>query len=100
MAILSNLFSILFNLISTYNFKLSVAWLLSSKEQIELSEKLGKHGQSMSKPVNLILPFIIYNLEGDDRDEFTSDMPWILKKFVLPVIWKKKWAKMKPFLLV
>ena len=43
---------------------------------------------------------IIYNLEGDDRDEFTSDMPWILKKFVLPVIWKKKWAKMKPFLLV
>ena len=73
--------------------------LFSSKEQIELSDKLGKHGQSMSKPATLILPFLIYNLEGNDREEFTSDMPWILKKFVVPVIWKKKWQKMKPFLL-
>mgnify|MGYP001313873413 CR=1 FL=1 len=74
--------------------------LFSSKEQIELTDKLGKHGQSMSKPATLILPFLIYNLESNDRAEFTSDMPWILKKFVVPVIWKKKWEKMKPFLLV
>ena len=73
--------------------------VLSSKEQIELSDKLGKHGQSMSNPATLILPFLIYNLEGNDREEFTSDMPWILKKFIVPVIWKKKWQKMKPFLL-
>ena len=53
----------------------------------------------MSNPATLILPFIIYNLEGKDREEFVSDMPWILKKFLVPVIWKKKWQKMKPFLL-
>ena len=73
--------------------------ILSTKEQIELSDKLSKHGQSMSEPANLILPFLIYNLEGSDRDEFTNDMPWILKKFVVPIIWKSKWEKMKPFLL-
>ena len=73
--------------------------VLSSKEQIELSDKLGRHGQSMSNPATLILPFLIYNLEGKDREEFTSDMPWILKKFIVPVLWKAKWHKMKPFLL-
>ena len=73
--------------------------VLSSKEQIELSDKLGKHGQSMSNPATLILPFLIYNLEGKDREVFTRDMPWILKKFIVPVLWKKKWQKMKPFLL-
>ena len=73
--------------------------VFSSKELIELGDKLSKHGQSMSKPANLILPFLIYNLEGNERDDFTSDMPWILKNFVVPVIWKNKWKKMKPFLL-
>ena len=66
---------------------------------IELGEKVGEHGRSMSKPATLVLPFLIYNLEGSDREEFTSRMPWILKKFIVPVIWKKKWEKMKPFLL-
>tara|TARA_A100001011_G_C14256693_1_gene820389 strand:+ start:717 stop:1457 length:741 start_codon:yes stop_codon:yes gene_type:complete len=73
--------------------------LISSKEQIELNDKLSKHGRDMSEPANLILPFLIYNLEGSDRDTFTDDMPWILKNFVVPIIWKSKWEKMKPFLL-
>ena len=72
---------------------------ISSIEQIELNDKLSKHGQNMSEPATLILPFLIYNLEGSDRDEFTIDMPWILKRFIVPVIWKSKWSKMKPFLL-
>ena len=79
--------------------ELDIEPVLSSKEQIEIGEKVGEHGRSMSKPATLVLPFIIYNLEGNDREEFTSRMPWILKKFIVPVIWKKKWQKMKPFLL-
>ena len=73
--------------------------VMSSAEQIELNNNLSKHGQSMSEPSNLILPFLIYNLEGIDRDEFTNDMPWILKKLVVPIIWRSKWEKMRPFLL-
>ena len=72
---------------------------LSLKEQIDLADKLSKHGQSISKPANLILPFLIYNLDQKERDDFTSDMPWVLKKIVVPIIWKSKWEKMKPFLL-
>ena len=73
--------------------------VISLAEQIELNNKLSKHGQNMSEPANLILPFLIYNLEGAERDEFTNDMPWILKKFIVPIVWKSKWEKMKPFLL-
>ena len=73
---------------------------ISLAEQIELNNKLSKHGQSMSEPANLVLPFLIYNLEGAERDEFTNDMPWILKKFIVPIVWKSKWEKMRPFLLV
>ena len=72
---------------------------MSLAEQIELNNKLSKHGQSMSEPANLILPFLIYNLKGAERDEFTNDMPWILKKFIVPIVWKSKWEKMRPFLL-
>ena len=73
--------------------------VISLAEQIDLNNKLSKHGQSMSEPANLVLPFLIYNLEGAERDEFTNDMPWILKKFILPIVWKSKWEKMRPFLL-
>ena len=74
--------------------------VMSLADQIELNNKLSKHGQSMSEPANLVLPFLIYNLEGAERDEFTNDMPWILKKFIVPIVWKSKWEKMRPFLLV
>ena len=74
--------------------------VISLAEQIDLNNKLSKHGQSMSEPANLVLPFLIYNLEGAERDEFTNDMPWILKKFIVPIVWKSKWEKMRPFLLV
>jgi hemerythrin-like domain-containing protein len=73
--------------------------VMSLAEQIELNNKLSKHGQSMSEPANLVLPFLIYNLEGAERDEFIDDMPWILKKFIVPIVWKSKWEKMRPFLL-
>ena len=73
--------------------------VMSLVEQIELNNNLSKHGQSMSEPANLILPFLIYNLEGAERDEFTNDMPWFLKKFIVPIVWKSKWEKMRPFLL-
>ena len=68
-------------------------------EQIILGEKLSKHGQAHSKPVALTLPFMLYNLEPDEREEFSADMPWILTSFLIPVVWKSKWKIMEPFLL-
>ena len=60
--------------------------VMSFSDQIELNNNLSKHGQSMSEPANLVLPFLIYNLEGAERDEFTNDMPFILKMMTLSMI--------------
>jgi hemerythrin-like domain-containing protein len=71
----------------------------SKTEQQSLSKRVATHGQKSSGPGPVTLPFIFYNLEPDERKEFTRDFPWILKSFLIPVIWKKKWQPMKPFLL-
>lgn len=68
------------------------------KEQENITEKLSGHGRKNSGPGPTVLPFLIYNLEGSDRDAFASRLPWIVRKVLVQVIWKRKWAAMKPFL--
>ena len=69
------------------------------KEQLELAEKLGKHGSKNSGPGPLALPFMFYNLEPIDREDFMMAFPWIVKKVLVPIIWKGQWKAMSPFLL-
>ena len=68
-------------------------------EQANLAEKLTRHGIKNSGPGPLVLPFMFYNLEGNDREAFTMPIPWIVKKVLVPVIWKSQWKPMSPFLL-
>jgi hypothetical protein len=68
-------------------------------EQSEMSEKLSEHGQKTSEPGFLTLPFVIYNLEGEDREKMIQLMPPVLTQQLIPVVWKDKWSSMKPFLL-
>lgn len=69
------------------------------KEQHDLTERVGKHGAKTSGPGPLTLPFIMYNLEEDDRKVFLKEFPWILTHFLIPVVWRNKWKPMDPFLL-
>jgi hemerythrin-like domain-containing protein len=69
------------------------------EEQLELVEKLGKHGSKNSGPGPLALPFMFYNLETSDRELFMEAFPWIVKKVLVPVVWKGQWKPMSPFLL-
>lgn len=46
----------------------------------------------------LALPFLFYNLEGKDREDFMKPIPWIVKKVFVPVIWRNQWKPMRPFL--
>jgi len=71
---------------------------ISLQEQESVIEKLSKHGRQNSGPAPLVLPFVIYNLEGAERVEFSGRLPWIIRKILVPIIWKKKWEAMKPFL--
>ena len=68
------------------------------KEQINLAKKFARHGSKNSGPGPHALPFMIYNLEGKDRESFIKPLPWIVKKVLVPIIWKGQWKPMSPFL--
>jgi hemerythrin-like domain-containing protein len=73
--------------------------VVGMKEQVNIAEKLARHGSKNSGPGPLALPFFFYNLEGKDREAFTMPFPWIVKKILVPMIWKGQWKPMSPFLL-
>ena len=68
-------------------------------DQVRMVKELSDHGHKNSGPGPLVLPFFFYNLEGTDREIFMTPFPWILKKFLVPVVWKGQWKHMAPFLL-
>jgi hypothetical protein len=73
--------------------------MVSKEEQIKLAKLFGKHGSKNSGPGPLALPFMFYNLEKTDREVFMKNFPWIVNKFLVPVIWKQQWKPMEPFFL-
>jgi len=73
--------------------------VIGMKEQMNLVKKLGEHSIKNSGPGPLALPFLFYNLEGRDREDFMRPIPWIAKKVLVPIIWKSQWKPMSPFLL-
>ncbi|HEX2970125.1 MAG TPA: hemerythrin domain-containing protein [Bacteroidales bacterium] len=71
----------------------------TEKEQRDLLDKIGQHGSKLSGPAPVTIPFVIYNLEPQDRKIFLKDFPWIMKVFFIPLLWRSKWKPMDPFLL-
>lgn len=69
------------------------------KEQENIVGKLAAHSSQNAGPGPLALPFMFYNLEGRERELFMKSFPWIVKRVLVPVIWKKQWNPMTPFLL-
>lgn len=76
----------------------NLAWL-EMKEQLDLIDKIGRHSQKASGPGPLTIPFVLYNLEKEDRAVFLDEFPWIIKRFLVPVVWRRQWKAMDPFLL-
>ncbi|MBS1231806.1 MAG: hypothetical protein H6R35_644 [Bacteroidetes bacterium] len=70
---------------------------IGMKEQVDLVKKLGEHSIKNSGPGPLALPFLFYNLEGRDREDFMKPIPWVAKKILVPVIWRSQWKPMIPF---
>ena len=73
--------------------------VIGMKEQVNLVKKLGEHSIKNSGPGPLALPFLFYNLEGKDRENFMKPIPWIAKKVLVPFIWRSQWKPMSPFFL-
>jgi hemerythrin-like domain-containing protein len=68
------------------------------QEQVDLAARFEEHGKRNSGPAPLTLPFLFYNLEGADREAFLLPVPWIVKKVLVPIIWRGKWKPMRRFL--
>jgi hemerythrin-like domain-containing protein len=73
--------------------------IMGMEEQLDFAKKVGGHGMKNSGPGPLALPFLVYNLEGRDRELFLMQIPWIVKKVLMPILWKGQWKSMSPFLL-
>lgn len=72
---------------------------LSTEENIELVKHLAEHGQAHSKPPEIVMPFVVYNLDEADRNEFIKLLPPVMIQQLIPVAWKFAWEPMIPFLL-
>jgi hemerythrin-like domain-containing protein len=73
--------------------------LLAPEEHIRLSKLFAEHSRKHTSPDYLIVPFLLYNLPPEERAIFARPMPLILTRLLVPLVWKKKWAPMMPFLL-
>ena len=70
------------------------------QQQEDLAVRAEEHGRKNAGPGPLALPFLIYNLEGTYREAFLMRLPWMVRRVLVPIIWKGKWAPMRPFLLL
>jgi hemerythrin-like domain-containing protein len=75
------------------------AQVMTIPEHIEMAQKAAAHSQQHAQPAPLAVPFLLYNLEGEDRAHFLAVMPPEITQQLVPVVWKDEWAPMKPFLL-
>jgi hemerythrin-like domain-containing protein len=73
--------------------------LINREEHIRLGKLLARHGQKHMGPGYLVVPFLLYNLAPKERAVFARNMPFLLTHLLVPVVWKKQWASMRPFLL-
>jgi hemerythrin-like domain-containing protein len=77
----------------------TVGPLLAPEEHTRLSGLFAEHGRTHTGPDYLVVPFLLYNLPPDERAMFARAMPFIVTRLLVPLVWKKRWAPMKPFLL-
>jgi hemerythrin-like domain-containing protein len=73
--------------------------LLAPEEHSRLSRLWAEHGRQHTGPDYLVVPFLLYNLPPEERAIFARAIPLIVTRLLMPVVWKKRWAPMRPFLL-
>jgi hypothetical protein len=68
-------------------------------ETDDMDRQLSEFGQKEGGPGYLLLPFLLYNLDTQDRLEMGQEFPPVVMQELIPIVWKDKWASMMPFLL-
>jgi hypothetical protein len=75
-----------------------IAGGMTPEEQANVSVLMAKHSQEHAGPPFLVLPFVLYNLAGADRDAMAATLPPPVRELVGKE-WKAQWNLMRPFLL-
>ncbi|MBN1261492.1 MAG: hemerythrin domain-containing protein [Anaerolineae bacterium] len=73
--------------------------MLPAPEHLRLIAEFGEHSQRHSGPPFLTAPFILYNLPPEIRAIMAKGMPAEVVEHLIPVVWKERWASMRPYLL-
>ncbi len=73
--------------------------MLTPEENEVLGIQLSQHGQQHAQPGELALPFVLYNLAGNDRAAMQQAFPPVIAQQLIPIDWKPVWLPMQPFLL-
>jgi hemerythrin-like domain-containing protein len=73
--------------------------VMDLKDQRRISEAAGKYSQEHSNPPYWVVPFVLYNLERDERAKMAASFPPVIMDEMVPKVWADQWAPMKPLLL-
>jgi hemerythrin-like domain-containing protein len=76
-----------------------VAALMDEEENVQLSQKMGESSQKHLHAPDVEIPFVLYNLGPEDRAIMVKMLPPVVAQQLVPLVWRAKWAPMKPFLL-
>ena len=77
----------------------AIGTVMDPEEQGQLSEAMGKHSQENSEPLYQVVPFVLFNLEPEDRVSMAATFPPMVTNELVTKAWKEQWEPMKPFLL-
>jgi hypothetical protein len=75
-----------------------IAKVMTPEEQANVSILMARHAQEHAGPPSLVLPFVIFNLSGADREAMSASLPAPVRELVEKE-WKELWSPMRPFLL-
>jgi hemerythrin-like domain-containing protein len=73
--------------------------VMSLEEQKRISDANSKYSQDHSHPAEWVVPFVLFNLEKEDREVMIASMPPVIIQELVPKAWKEQWAPMQRLLL-
>jgi hemerythrin-like domain-containing protein len=73
--------------------------MIDPEENARVGAMFAEHTMKGASPDYLVVPFMIYNMAPPSRELVTREMPPVLVRELVPLVWKDKWAPMAPFLL-
>lgn len=74
------------------------AALMSPEEHLKMLQETSAHAMEQGNPA-LMLPFVLRNLNPENRKAFARILPPQMVQTLIPTDWKPQWAPMLPFLL-